>query len=159
MFIQLLHMLARLCSKSFKLAILNQTLDVQVGFEKDRRTRDQIASICWIIKNASIYFCFIDCVDQNKLCTILKDMGILDHLTCLLRILYEGQEATESYMEQLIGSKLGNKYYKDIYCHLFTLSCMQSTSCEMPGRISYKLESRFLGEISTTLDMQMWQKM
>ena len=80
--------------------------DVQVGFGKGRRTRDQIASICWIIEKArefqkkEIYFCFIDyakafdCVDHNKLWNILKEMGILDHLTCLLRNLYAGQEAT-----------------------------------------------------------------
>ena len=79
--------------------------DVQAGFRKGRRTRDQIAIICWIIKKARqlqkhIYFCFIDyakafdCVDHNKLWKILKEMGIPDHLTCLLRNLYAGQEAT-----------------------------------------------------------------
>ena len=79
--------------------------DVQAGFRKGRRTRDQIANICWIIKKASefqknIYFCFIDyakafdCVDHNTLWKILKEMGIPDHLTCLLRNLYAGQEAT-----------------------------------------------------------------
>ena len=81
--------------------------DVQAGFRKGRGTRDQIANIHWIIKNArelqkNIYFCFIDyakafdCVDHNKLWKILKEMGILDHLTCLLRNLYGGQEATVS---------------------------------------------------------------
>ena len=79
--------------------------DVQAGFRKDRGTRDQIANISWIIKKArefqkNIYFCFIDyanafdCVDHNKLWKILKEMGIPDHLTCLLRNLYAGQEAT-----------------------------------------------------------------
>ena len=78
--------------------------DVQAGFRKGRGTRDQIANICWIMGNATefqknIYFCFIDyakafdCVDHNKLWTILKEMGIPDHLTCLLRNLYAGQEA------------------------------------------------------------------
>ena len=78
--------------------------DVQAGFRKDRGTRDQIASILWIIKKArefqkNIYFCFIeysksfDCVGHNKLWKILKEMGIGDHLTCLLRNLYAGQEA------------------------------------------------------------------
>ena len=77
---------------------------VQAGFRKGRGTRDQIANICWIIEKArefqkSIYFCFIDyakafdCVDHNKLWKILKEMGIPDHLTCLLRNLYAGQEA------------------------------------------------------------------
>ena len=79
--------------------------DVQAGFRKGRGTRDQIASICWIIKKArefqkNICFCFIDyakafdCVDHNKLWKILKKMGIPDHLTCLLRNLYTGQEGT-----------------------------------------------------------------
>ena len=79
--------------------------DVQVGFRKGRRTRDQIANIHWIIRKArefqkNIYFCFIDyakafnCVDYNKLWKILKEMGIRDYLTCLLRNLYIGQEAT-----------------------------------------------------------------
>ena len=79
--------------------------DVQAEFRKGRGTRDQIAKICWIIKKArelqkNIYFCFIDyakafdCVDHNKLWKIPKEMGIPDHLTCLLRNLYAGQEAT-----------------------------------------------------------------
>ena len=79
--------------------------DVQDGFRKGRGTRDQIASICWIIEKArefqeKIYFCFIDyakafdCVDHNKLWKILQEMGIPDHLTCLLRNLYAGPEAT-----------------------------------------------------------------
>ena len=79
--------------------------DVQGGFRKGRGTRDQIANICWIIEKTiefqkNIYFCFIDyakafdCVDHNKLWKILKEMGIPDRLTCLLRNLYSGQEAT-----------------------------------------------------------------
>ena len=77
--------------------------DVQAGFTKGRGTRDQIANIRWIIEKArefqkNIYFCFIeyvfDCVDQNKLRKILKERGIPDHLTCFLRNLYAGQEAT-----------------------------------------------------------------
>ena len=79
--------------------------DVQTGFRKVRGTRDQIANICWIIEKArefqkNIYFCFIDyaktfdCVDHNKLWKILQEMGIPDHLTCLLRYLYAGQKAT-----------------------------------------------------------------
>ena len=78
--------------------------DVQAGFRKGRGTRDQIANICWIIKKArelqkDIYFCFIDYtkafdyVDHNKLWKILQEMGIPDHLTCLLRNLYACQEA------------------------------------------------------------------
>ena len=79
--------------------------DVQAGFRKGRGTRDQIANICWIMEKArefqkNIYFCFLDyaktfdCVDHNKLWKILKEMGIADHLSCLLRNLYAGQEAT-----------------------------------------------------------------
>ena len=79
--------------------------DVQAGFGKGRGTRDQIANICWIIEKArefqkNICFCFIDhakafdCVDHNKLWKILQEMGIPDYLTCLLRNLYAGQEAT-----------------------------------------------------------------
>ena len=77
--------------------------DVQDGFRKNRGTRDQIANICWIIEKVfqkNIYFCFIyytkafDCVGHNKLWKILQEMGIPDHLTCLLRNLYAGQEAT-----------------------------------------------------------------
>jgi len=78
--------------------------DVQASFRKGRGTRDQIANIYWVIKKArefrkNTYFCFIDyakafdCVDHNKLWKILKEIGIPDHLTCLLRILYAGQEA------------------------------------------------------------------
>ena len=79
--------------------------DVQTGFRKGRGTRDQVANIHWTMEKArefhkSIYFCFIDyakafdCVDYDKLWKILKEMGIPDHLTCLLRNLYAGQEAT-----------------------------------------------------------------
>ena len=79
--------------------------DVQAGFRKGRGTRDQIANILWIMEKGrelqkNIYFCFIDyakafdCVDHNKLWKILKEAGIPDHLTCLLRNLYAGQEAT-----------------------------------------------------------------
>ena len=78
--------------------------DVQAGFRKGRGTRDQIANICWIIKKQefqkNIYFCFIDyakafdSVDHHKLWKILQEMGIPDDLTCLLRNLYAGQEAT-----------------------------------------------------------------
>ena len=96
---------------------LDKHKDVQAGFRKGRETRDQIANICWIMEKArefqkNIYFCFIDyakgfdCVDHNKLWKILQEMGIPDHLTCLLRNLYAGQEAQlELDMEQQTGSK------------------------------------------------------
>ena len=122
---------------------------VQAGFRKGTGTRDQIANIHWIIGKArgfqkDIYFCFIDYanafvyVDQNKLWKILNEIEIPDPLTCLLRNLYAGQEATV---------KTGYA----VYCHL---AYLQSTSCEMLGRIKHKMESRLLGEISIT-DMQM----
>ena len=107
--------------------------DVQVEFRKGRGTRDQVANICWIIKKArvpkKIYFCFIDYtqaldfVDHNKLWKIhlffliLKEVGIPDHHTCLMRNLYAGQEATELDMEQQTGSKSGKEYDKAVYCH------------------------------------------
>ena len=70
-------------------------------------------------------------------------MGVPDHLTCLLRKLYVGQEATlEPDMEPLTGSKLGKDYIKAVYCHPAYLTSMQSTSCEMPGWMKHKLESR-----------------
>ena len=90
--------------------------DAQAGFRKGRGTRDQIATIWWVTEKArefqkNICFCFIDYakvfdhVDHNKLWKILKDMGIADQLSCLVRNLCGGQEATEPYMEQLTGSK------------------------------------------------------
>ena len=112
--------------------------NVQAGFNKVKRSRGQIANICWIIEKArefqeNIYFCFIDytkafdCVDHNKLWKI-QEMGIPDHLTCLLRYLYAGQEATfrngHGTMDWfLIG--------KGVHCHPAYLTYMQSTSCKM----------------------------
>ena len=97
--------LAKKCSKFSKQVFNWEFPDVQAGFRKGKGTRDQIASIYWIIEKAreyqkNIYFCFIDytkafdSVDHNKLWKILQQMGIPDHLTCLLRNLYAGQEAT-----------------------------------------------------------------
>ena len=114
--------------------------DVQAGFRKGRGTREQIASIPWIIKKAreqqkNIYFSFIDyakafdCVDHNKLWKILQDMGLSDHLICLLRNLYAGQEGTiRMGMEQQTCSKLGKEYVKAVYCHPAYLTSMQRTS-------------------------------
>ena len=112
----------------------------QAGFRKGRGTRDQIAKIRWIIEKAkefqkNIYFCFLDYakafdfVDHNKLWQILKVMGIPDHLTCLLRNLYAGQEATVRIGH---GTKnwfqIGKGVLKAIYCHPSCLSYMQNTS-------------------------------
>ena len=103
-----------------------------------------------------------DCVDHNKLWKILQEMGIPD-LVCLLRNLYAGQEATvKPNMGQHTGSKLEKEYVKAVYCHPACLTYMQSTSCKMQVWMKHKLESRFLGEISISSDMQMtpslWQK-
>ena len=99
-------------------------------------------------------------MDHNKLGKFLKDMEIPDHLTCLLRNPYAGQEAT---VEQQIGSKLGKEYVKAVYRYPAYLTYMQNTSCEMTDWMKHKLESSLLGEISITSDMQMqpplWQKL
>ena len=127
--------------------------DVQTVFRKGRGTRDQIANIPWIIEKArefqkNIYFWFIDyakafdCVDHNKLWKILKEMGIPDHLTCLLRNRYAGQEVT---VRTGHGSKLGKEYVKAAYCHPAYLTSMQSTSWETLGWKKHKLESRLPG--------------
>ena len=108
--------------------------DVQAGFRKGRRTRDQIANISWNIEKArkfqkNIYFCFIDydkafdCVDHNKLWKILQEMGIPDHLTCLLRNLYTGQEATvRSRHGTMDWFQIEKGVVKAVYCHLVYLT-------------------------------------
>ena len=118
----------------------HELLDAQAGFRKRRGTRDQIAHICWILKKVrefqkKIYFCFIDyakafdCVDHNKLWKILKGMGIPDHLTCLLRNLCAGQEATVRAGHGTTDwFQIGKGVCKAIYCHPAYLTSMQSTS-------------------------------
>ena len=114
--------------------------DVPADFRKGRGTRDQIANTCWIMEKArefqkNIYFCFIDyakafdCVDHNKLWNFLQDMGIPDHLTCLLRNLYAGQEATVRTGHGTTDwFQIGKRVIRDVYCHLAYLTYMQSTS-------------------------------
>jgi len=91
---------------------------------------------------------------------ILQEMGIPDHLTCLLRNQFAGQEATD--LEQQTGSNLEKEYIKAVHCHPAYLTYMQNISCEMPGWMNLKLKSRLPEEISITSDMQMrpplWQK-
>ena len=94
---------------------------------------------------------------------ILKQMGIPDHLTCLLRNLYQvRKQQLEQDMEQQTGSKLGKEYVKAVYCHPVCLTYLQSTSRETLDWKKHKLESRMPGEISITSDMQMtpslWKK-
>ena len=118
--------------------------DAKAGFRKGRGTRDQIANIHWIIEKVkefqkNIYFCFIDyakasdCVDHNKLWKILKETGLHDHLTRLLRNLYAAvrsikKQLLELYMEQQTGSKSGREYMKAVNRHCAYLTYMQSTS-------------------------------
>ena len=86
---------------------------------------------------------------------ILKERGIPHHLTCLLRNLHASQEAKELDMEQQTDSKSGKEYVKAEYCHPAYLTYSKCISCEMPGWMKHKQESRLLGEISITSDMQM----
>ena len=136
--------------------------DVQGGFRKGGGTRDQVANIRWITAKArefqkNIYFCFIDyakafnCVHHNKLWKILKEMGIPDHLNCLLRNLYAGQEGTVRTGHGTTDKLQIEKRVHQEYCHLAYLTYMQSTSCKMLGWKTHKPKSSLLGEISATL--------
>ena len=123
--------------------------------------RGQTANNFWIIgktrelqKNTKFYFTDytkpFDYVDHSKLWNILKEMRIQDHLNCLLRKLYERQEATVITGHGTTDwFKLGKEYIKAVYCHIAYLISMQSTSCEMSGWMKLKLESRLPGEITT----------
>ena len=127
-------------------------------FGKGRRTRDQFANLCHITEKArefqkNIYYFFIDytktfeCVDHNKLWKILQEMGIPDHLTCLLRNLYIGQEETvRTGHGTWTSSKLRKVYVKAVYYHPAYLTFIQSTLWEMLGCMKNNLESSFLGE-------------
>ena len=140
--------------------------DVQAGFRKGRGTRDQIANIHWIIGKArefqkNIYFCLFDfakafdCVDHNKLWKILKEMGIPDHLTHLLINLYAGQEATvRTGHGPTDWFQMGKGVHQSCILspclfNLYTEYIMRNAGCK-----KHKLESRLLGEISITSDMQ-----
>ena len=97
-----------------------------------------------------------DCVDHNKLWKILKEMRMPDHLICLLRNLYAGQEATvRTRHETMDWFKTGKEYIKAVYCHPAYLTYMHCTSCEMLDSMNLNLESRLLEELSATSDMQM----
>ena len=148
--------------------------DVQAGFRKGRGTRNQIANICWVTEKATefqknIYFCFIDyakafdCVDHNKLWKILKEREYQTTWPVSWKICMQvKKQQLELDMEQQTGSKSGKEYIKAVYCHPAYLTYMQSTSWEMLDWKKHKLESRLLGEIPITSDMQMtpplWQK-
>ena len=148
--------------------------DVQAAFRKGRGTRDQIANIWWIMEKARefqkiIYFCFIDYakafdyVDHNKLWTILKEMGIPDHLTCLLRNLYAGQEAiVRSGHGTTDWFQIGKGVHQGCILSLCLFNLYAEYIMRNAGLDKHKLESRLLGEISITSDTQMtphsWQK-
>ena len=141
--------------------------DVQADFRKGRETRDQIVSIPWIIEKArnfqkNIYFCFIDyakafgCMGHNKLWKILKEMGIPDHLTCLLRNLYASQEAT---VRTGHGTTDWFQIGKGVRQGCILSSCLFNLYAEYimthAGLDEHKLESRLPWEISITSDMKM----
>ena len=134
------RVMLKILQARFKQFMNHELPDVQAGLRKGRGTRDQIANIHWIIEKArefqkNIYFCFLDyakafdCVEHNKLWKILKEMGIPDHLTCLLRNLYTGQEATVRTGHGTTDwFQIGKEYVKAVYCHPVYLTYMQSTS-------------------------------
>ena len=129
--------------------------DAQAGFRKGRGTTDQIANVCWIIEkessrknSASVLLTMTKfCMDHNKLWKILKEMGIPDHPTCLLRKLYAGQEAT---IKAGHGTTAWFQIKKEVHQGCILLPCLFNLYTEY-----IKLESRFQGEISITSDMQM----
>ena len=119
----------------------------------------------WIIEETrefqkNIYFCFIDyikafdCVDHNKLWKILQEMGLPDRIAWETCMKVKKQQLKPD-MEQWTGSKLGKEHDKVAYYHPAYLTSMQSTSCEIPGWMNHKLDSRLPEEVSTTPDMQM----
>ena len=154
---------------------MNQELsDIQAGFRKGRGTRGQIANIYWIIEKArefqkNIYFALLMMskpltvwitIDYGK---FLKRWEYQITLPASWEICMQAKkQQLETNMEQQTGSKLGKEYIKVVYCHSAYLTYMQSTSSKMLDWMKHKLESRLLGEISITSDMQMtpplWQK-
>ena len=147
--------------------------DVQAGFRKDTKSRDQIANIHWIIKKARefqkrIYFFFIDyakafdCVDHKKLKNSERDGNTRPPDLPPEKSMQVKKQQLELDMEQQTGSKLGKEYVKAVCFHLTYLTYMQSMSRKMPGWMKHKLESRSSEEIAIISDMQMtlplWQK-
>ena len=131
--------------------------DVQAGFRKGRGTRDQIANICWIIEKArqfqkNVYLCFIDYTKVFVWITtscgkFLKRRKNQTTLPASWEICMQvKKQQLEPDMEKWTGSKLGKEYDKAVYCHPAYLTYMQNTSCEMPGWMKHKMESRFLGK-------------
>ena len=148
--------------------------DVQAGFRKGRGTRYQIANIRWIIKKArefqkNIYFCIIDyakafyCVDHNKLWKILKEMEIPDHLTCLLRHLYAGQEATvrnghgtTDWFQIRKGVRQGCTLSPCLF-NLYTEYIMRNAGVE-EAQAGIKIAGRNINNLRYADDTTLWQK-
>ena len=171
------HTLAKQCSKFSKVRLqqyMNRELpDVQAGFRKGRRTRDQIANTRWITKKESSRKTSI-----SALLNMPKPLTVWISTNCgkfwkrwehqatwpaFCKIcMHVKKQLLELDMEQQTGSKSGKEYVKAVYCHPAYLTYMQSTLWEMLDLIKHKLESRLLGEISITADGQMtppfWQK-
>ena len=141
--------------------------DVQAGFRKGRGTREQIVNIHWIVQKArkfqkNIYFCFInyaktfDCVDHHKLWKILKEMGISDHLSCLLQNLYAGQEATVKTRHGTTDwFRIGKGVHQGCILSLCLFNLYAECIVWNADWMNHKLEPRLPGEISTTLDIHM----
>ena len=152
----------------------HELLDIQAGFRRGRGTRDQIANFCWIIKKESelqknIYLCFIDyakdfdCVGHNKLWKILQEMEIADHLTCFLRNLYTGQEATVRTGHGTTDwFQLGKGMCQGCILSPCLFNLYEEYIMQNAGLDEAQTGIRLPGEISVTSDMQMtpslWQK-
>ena len=135
--------------------------DVHDGFRKGRETRDQIVNICWIIKKKqensrkTSSYALLTMPKPLTVCITINwgkflEIGIVDHLTCILK-----KQQLELDMEEWTVTKLGKEYIKAVYCQPAYLTYVQSISCEMLGWMKHKLESRLPREMSITSDMQM----
>ena len=148
--------------------------DIQAGFRKSRGIRDQIANIYWIIKKArefqkNIYFCFIDyakdfdCMDHNKLWKILKEMGIPDHLTCLLRNLYAGWEAAVRTGHATADwFQMGKKVHQDCVLspclfNFYPEYIMRNAGLD-EAQAGIKIARRNINNLRHTDDITLWQK-
>ena len=153
---------------------VNQELpDVQAGFRKSRGTRDQIANIHWIIEKArefqkNIYFCFVDyakafdCVNHNKLWKIFKEMGIPEHLTCLLRNLYTGQEVTVRTRHETNWFKIGKRVHQGCILspclfNLYAEHIMRNSRTD-EAQLGIKIAGRNINNLRYADDTTLWQK-
>ena len=175
--LKLLHNCTHLthCQIMMKILQAKRELDVPAGLVKGRGIRVQISNIHWIIEKAREFqkknIFLLHWPGQKPLSMwitancwkFLKEMGLPDHLTCLLRNMYVSKEArVRTRHETMDWFQIGNEYIKAVYFHLAYLTYMQSTSGEMQDWMKHKLESSFQGEIWITSDRQktssLWQK-